>query len=47
MPTKNLDYISITDRNTALVYKELENKNVKRFFIMVKLFLVSNLIQKF
>ena len=29
---KNLDYISITDHNTALVYKELENKNVKDFY---------------
>ena len=28
---KNLDYISITDHNTALVYKELENKNVKDY----------------
>ena len=29
---KNLDYISITDHNTALAYEELENKNVKDFY---------------
>lgn len=29
---KNLDYISITDHNTALAYQELENKNVKDFY---------------
>lgn len=29
---KNLDYISITDHNTALAYEELENKNIKQFY---------------
>lgn len=29
---KNLDYISITDHNTALAYEELENTNIKDFY---------------
>lgn len=29
---KKLDYISITDHNTALVYEELENKNIRNIF---------------
>lgn len=29
---KKLDYISITDHNTALVYEELENKKVREFY---------------
>ncbi len=29
---KNLDYISITDHNTALVYEELEKINVKEYY---------------
>lgn len=29
---KNLEYISITDHNTALAYKELENKNIRDFY---------------
>lgn len=29
---KNLDYISITDHNTALAYEELEKKDIKDFY---------------
>lgn len=29
---KNLDFISITDHNTALAYEELENINIKEFY---------------
>ena len=32
MSRKNLDYISITDHNTALAYEELENKKYKNNF---------------
>lgn len=32
MPKKKLDYISITDHNTAKAYKKLEQINISRFF---------------